>query len=198
VEAAALVPGKPQQWPGDRRRYREHKHGVAARARRDRSNYRQFVRVRRRGIEPRRNTPAPPEFFRLPSARNLVITAIVLSGCVPGARTTMPAGLRILFATLFVACRAQAATITLYPPDSQLPAMVMVVGDLEQGDEDTFRFRTSGLSKAIVAFASDGGSLIAGIRIGEIVRLKGFVAVVPEGARCASACATAWLGGAHR
>jgi hypothetical protein len=45
---------------------------------------------------------------------------------------------------------------------------------------------------------SDGGSLLAGIRIGEIIRLKGFVTVVANGARCASACATAWLGGVRR
>jgi hypothetical protein len=49
-----------------------------------------------------------------------------------------------------------------------------------------------------VAFRSDGGSLLAGIRIGMLIRVKNFITVVPDGAQCASACAVAWLGGARR
>jgi hypothetical protein len=49
-----------------------------------------------------------------------------------------------------------------------------------------------------VALLSDGGSLFAGIRIGAMIRTKKFTTVVPDGARCASACAVAWLGGARR
>jgi hypothetical protein len=44
-----------------------------------------------------------------------------------------------------------------------------------------------------VAFESDGGSRQAGIRMGEFIRQRGFVTVVPTGARCESACAIAWL-----
>jgi hypothetical protein len=43
---------------------------------------------------------------------------------------------------------------------------------------------------------SDGGSVLAGIEIGEAIRLKGFQTLVVE--RCASACALAWLGGTQR
>ena len=39
---------------------------------------------------------------------------------------------------------------------------------------------------------------MAGIQIGETIRLKGFQTLVPAGARCASACAMAWLGGTQR
>ena len=49
-----------------------------------------------------------------------------------------------------------------------------------------------------VAFRSDGGSLVAGIRIGTLIREKKFATVIPDGASCASACALAWLGGARR
>ena len=61
---------------------------------------------------------------------------------------------------------AQAATITVSPPDSSGIAFIEVVGDFENGDEEVFRIKTSGLTKAVVAFgASDGGSLVAGIRM---------------------------------
>jgi hypothetical protein len=43
-----------------------------------------------------------------------------------------------------------------------------------------------------------GGSAVAGIQIGESIRLKGFTTVVAGNARCASACAIAWLGGTPR
>jgi hypothetical protein len=47
-------------------------------------------------------------------------------------------------------------------------------------------------------FSSDGGDLEAGIQIGRLIRLKGFLSLVSGGARCASACALAWLGGSKR
>jgi hypothetical protein len=73
-----------------------------------------------------------------------------------------------------------------------------VQGDLRDEDIDDFQFKVAKLSGAVVAVESDGGSLLAGIRSGEIIRLKGFVTVVPNDTRCASACATAWLGGVRR
>jgi hypothetical protein len=60
------------------------------------------------------------------------------------------------------------------------------------------RIETASLSKAVVALASDGGNLDAGTQIGEAIRLKGFLTLVPHGAICASACALAWLGGTRR
>jgi len=58
--------------------------------------------------------------------------------------------------------------------------------------------KTGSLSAAIIRLESNGGSLVAGIQIGETIRLKGFQTLVPAGARCASACAMAWLGGTQR
>src|SRR5262249_47282731 len=40
--------------------------------------------------------------------------------------------------------------------------------------------------------------LLAGIRIGSVIRSKKFATVVPDAAECASACALAWLGGTRR
>jgi hypothetical protein len=71
-------------------------------------------------------------------------------------------------------------------------------GDLLASDGDQFRSKTSFLSKAIVSFRSNGGSAVAGIQIGESIRLKGFTTVVAGTAHCASACAIAWLGGTPR
>jgi hypothetical protein len=106
---------------------------------------------------------------------------------------------RFLIALLFVSgAPAIAATITVTPQTGDKPAVVAVQGDLRDEDIDDFRFKVAKFSTAVVALDSDGGSLLAGIRIGEIIRLKGFVTMVANGARCASACATAWLGGVRR
>src|SRR5215510_13776771 len=102
------------------------------------------------------------------------------------------------FAWIVTAHCAQAAMISVEPSVSGQPALVLVDGDLDPGDGDQFRSKTSFLSKAIVSFRSDGGSVVAGIQIGESIRLKGFSTVVPGNARCASACALAWLGGNRR
>lgn len=100
-------------------------------------------------------------------------------------------------AWLFVAGAAQAANIHVkaLEPTS---ALVVIEGDLELTDIESFRSKIASLSKATVAFRSDGGSLLAGIRIGMLIRVKNFITVVPDQAQCASACAVAWLGGVHR
>jgi hypothetical protein len=92
---------------------------------------------------------------------------------------------------------AEAANIELRHLDAG-PALVMVEGDLELSDIELFRNKVAPLSKATVAFRSDGGSLLAGIRIGMLIRVKSFTTIVPDAAQCASACAVAWLGGVHR
>jgi hypothetical protein len=100
-------------------------------------------------------------------------------------------------AWLFVMGAAQAANIQIkaLEPTS---ALVMIEGDLELADIESFRNKVAPLSKATVAFRSDGGSLLAGIRIGMLIRVKSFITVVPDQAQCASACAVAWLGGVRR
>jgi hypothetical protein len=92
---------------------------------------------------------------------------------------------------------ARAATIEVKSSDGPM-ALVIVEGDLELTDIATFRDKVAPLAKATVAFRSDGGSLLAGIRIGMLIRVRGFNTVVPDAAQCASACAVAWLGGARR
>src|SRR5215510_15655613 len=99
---------------------------------------------------------------------------------------------------LFVTTPAVAATVTVRPETPDRPIVVVVEGPLAAFDEDQFAAKTAPLSSAFVAFSSDGGSLVAGLRIGEAIRRKRFSTIVPDGRRCASACALAWLGGVER
>src|SRR5260370_4739196 len=89
-----------------------------------------------------------------------------------------------------------SATVAVLDPEGV--AIVLVQGDFTDSDISEFQSKTGPLSKAIVLFESDGGSVVAGIQIGEIIRLKNFGTLVPNETRCASACAIAWLGGTRR
>ncbi len=95
------------------------------------------------------------------------------------------------------ATAADAAVIELRHRDPA-PPLVVVTGDFEPSDIDTFRKTVAPLKKATVSLKSDGGALVAGIRIGTLIRSKRFATLVPDGALCASACAVAWLGGVKR
>ena len=99
-----------------------------------------------------------------------------------------------------IAClgAAQAATITVTPLANSDTALATVEGGFVLEDIQAFRQRVVSQPKAIIAFQSDGGSVIAGIEIGKIIRLRNFATLVPDNSRCASACALAWLGGAVR
>jgi hypothetical protein len=77
-------------------------------------------------------------------------------------------------------------------------ALITVSGVLESSDATRFWSAAAIYPKAIVAFQSTGGSLIAGIEIGKKIRMRNYTTLVPTGVQCASACATAWLGGTKR
>jgi hypothetical protein len=100
-------------------------------------------------------------------------------------------------ALLYASSSVDAATIEVSRGDDG-NTLVSVSGDIELDDIAQFWSKVARLPSATIAFRSDGGSLLAGIRIGTLIRDNGFVTLVPDGARCASACAIAWLGGAQR
>ena len=104
--------------------------------------------------------------------------------------------LAIVVSLLLAPYAAEAANIEVRQGGAA--TLVIVEGDLELSDIESFRSKVATLSKASVAFRSDGGSLLAGIRIGMLIRVRNFTTIVPDAAQCASACAVAWLGGAHR
>jgi hypothetical protein len=93
---------------------------------------------------------------------------------------------------------APAATISVQSAGPEKPAVVVVHGTLDAADGERFFAKVAPLSSAMVRFESNGGSVVTGIQIGEIIRLRQFHTVVPAGARCASACALAWFGGSQR
>jgi hypothetical protein len=93
---------------------------------------------------------------------------------------------------------AQAATISVESAGPEKPALVVVHGTLDAADGERFFAKIAPLTTAMVRFQSNGGSVVTGIQIGEMIRLKNFHTLVPTGARCASACALAWLGGTQR
>jgi hypothetical protein len=104
----------------------------------------------------------------------------------------------VLVAALFCALNsANGAKIDVSRLDDG-SALVLLQGDFELDDIAQFWARAATLSKATIAFRSDGGSFLAGVRIGALIRERGFTTLVPDGARCASACAVAWLGGLQR
>lgn len=76
--------------------------------------------------------------------------------------------------------------------------VISITGSLIRGDENKFIDAALRNPAAIVVLDSDGGDLTAGLEIGKAIHLKGFVTLVPEGGRCASACALAWLAGRVR
>src|ERR1700674_524247 len=100
--------------------------------------------------------------------------------------------------TLFGSVPAATATITVLPANSQGENIIVIEGDFEVGDYAQFQNKTDAVIKAIVAFDSRGGAADTGKIIGEIIRRKKYATFVAPNARCASACAIAWLGGSDR
>ena len=76
--------------------------------------------------------------------------------------------------------------------------IIVVTGDIVQSDAAKFREIAANYRSATVVFASKGGSLTAGLSMGETIRARKFETSVSSGAMCASACALAWLGGDSR
>lgn len=107
---------------------------------------------------------------------------------------------RVLLAVLasLMASQANTATITVRQMDNPREAALLVEGDLLYDDADAFRTKIAPYSKGLVVLRSDGGNALAGIEIGRTIRLRNFITWVPSGVRCASACASAWLGGTTR
>jgi len=73
---------------------------------------------------------------------------------------------------------------------------VTIDGDIDFGDFEAFQSRTRFLGQATVVFRSNGGRLIPAIKIGEVIRQKGFATYVQD--YCNSACSLAWLAGSQR
>lgn len=92
-----------------------------------------------------------------------------------------------------------AAEITVFPARRDAVPIITVVGELLPGDGQAFARAAARVpGRAVVGFASPGGSLIDGLQIGQVARLRRFATFVSERDYCASACAVAWLAGVPR
>ena len=103
---------------------------------------------------------------------------------------------KLLFVfALLVAVPARAATFNTIQGD---PPVVMVDGEIMQGDGERFANQVASLDQAIIALGSPGGSVISGLRMGQLIRDRGFSTYVPDRVICASACGLVWLAGQKR
>jgi hypothetical protein len=106
------------------------------------------------------------------------------------------AGIKMLaaLAVLLVASEAPAATIEIDGDG------VRITGELVVADIDTFRRMVSGCrpKDTVITFDSPGGALSAGLKMGELIRMRGYSTFVRPNTICASSCAIAWLAGSPR
>ena len=95
--------------------------------------------------------------------------------------------------------QSEAAEIDLKTLTGPPPlTLIIISGDLRPGDKERFLNIALQTEKAVVVLGSPGGNLLAGLDIGQAIRLRGYATYVPDNVQCASACALAWLGGSRR
>ena len=75
-------------------------------------------------------------------------------------------------------------------------SIITIDGDIDLGDFVALQSKTSILNNATVVLKSNGGKLLPAIKIGELIKTKGYTTYVQE--YCASACTLIWLAGQQR
>lgn len=76
--------------------------------------------------------------------------------------------------------------------------LIHISGEIVEADVALFQRIALGSEDAIVVLDSSGGYLDPALKIGEIIRLKGFGTVVGNNQVCTSSCALIWVAGAKR
>jgi len=105
----------------------------------------------------------------------------------------------VILASAFIpiASSTFAADIRLVSTSTPLE-LVVLEGEIVQGDADRFLETVRAIDLGAVLLKSPGGNLVEGLLIGRAIRASGFTTGVAPGTACASACALAWLGGETR
>lgn len=110
--------------------------------------------------------------------------------------------MRLLAALLcLLAPPMQAATLSP-GGDETMGCTVTLSGQIDRGDSDRlYDYLTDnglgqGETQARLCLDSPGGSYIDGVRMGSLLTQYGIGTAIPAGARCESACAIAFMGGA--
>lgn len=102
----------------------------------------------------------------------------------------------VALATAIFGSWAAAAEINVTPVKNT--AIIVVTGTLNLDDGQKFADAITGYDTGLVVLSSDGGNLLAALRIGTLIRSTNFATAVRDKSECVSACAIAWLGGAAR
>jgi hypothetical protein len=76
--------------------------------------------------------------------------------------------------------------------------LISISGEIEEADVAHFQRLAISSSNAVVVIESPGGALAPALKIGEIIRLKGFSTYVPNNVTCTSSCALIWVAGQRR
>jgi hypothetical protein len=109
----------------------------------------------------------------------------------------IPYSTAALLALLAAAIKASAADLSINHDRD----FIRINGELTLADINVFRGLAAAVPKTqrgIVSLSSPGGQVLAGIRIGELIRQRNFVTMVANKMTCTSSCAIAWLGGVPR
>ena len=104
---------------------------------------------------------------------------------------------RSLLAAFFVASAvpSHAAQVVVYDGKPETP-VIGINGQIEEADVDRFQGLAANRNNAMVLLRSNGGKLAPALRIGEMIRAKGYNTIVKD--YCMSACALIWLAGSKR
>jgi hypothetical protein len=93
---------------------------------------------------------------------------------------------------------ADAAELQIEQMPSGGGPAIMLSGIIVAGDETKFHALAQAIGQATVITTGPGGSVIPALEIGTEIRTRGWSTLVPENARCASACSMIWLAGQTR
>lgn len=126
--------------------------------------------------------------------------ARIAKGAMTGAMTFARRAALGVWVTLLASVASPAAEFETHFADDL--NIVVVTGEIMPDDDEVFLTEvdraTANGEHALVVLSSDGGALGAGMHMGLVIQEAGLPTFVPEGERCASACALAWLAGEPR
>lgn len=99
---------------------------------------------------------------------------------------------------IFHAVRAHSADISAIEDPSSNVLMVLINGEIVEGDAAKFTSTIGSSDRVIVALQSPGGLVNEAIQIGANIRQRGFSTTALADTECMSACALIWVAGARR
>lgn len=106
------------------------------------------------------------------------------------------------FVTLAIASApiegVSAAELTVESYDDGNLTIILISGEIEQGDELKFRKLALEHSNALVVLESPGGAVGPALEIGRAISISGFPTAVLGDSYCTSACALIWMAGSVR